>query len=194
MPGQRRWRRREAVIGGVTLAAGVAAPRALARPSTAFALPGDDAAILGRLLDIEQALAVAYEAAAASDVVDAEVQPALELFADQEREHAEALASALADLGRTPPGPPRSDEIDGVEELDSQSVMLEFFVAREREAIALYGEAATLLAAPDLLKTGAQIVGNETQHLVVLRQQLGEEPVSDVFPSGTLGGSTAGAG
>ena len=180
-------------MGGMALAASVAAPRALAQ-STAPALPDADAAILGRLLEIEQALAVAYEAAAASDIVDAEVEPALELFADQEREHAETLASALADLGGTPPGPPRPDEVNGLEKLLSQSAMLEFFVAREREAIALYGEAATLLAVPDLLKTGAQIVGNEAQHLVVLRQQLGEEPVSEVFTSGTLGGSTRGAG
>jgi rubrerythrin len=176
------------------VAAAAAAPRALARQPSAPALPDEDVLVLERLLELERTLAVAYELAVARGVLDPEVQAAAELFAEQEREHAETLASALVDLGGPSPGPPQPDEIDGLSDLESQPAVLEFLAARERQAIALYGEAATRLTEPDLLRTGAQIVGNEAQHLVVLRQQLGEEPVPDVFPPGRAGEGSGPAG
>jgi rubrerythrin len=188
MPTQRRWRRRDAVTGGLIMAAtAVAAPRAAAWQATIPTLPGDDIPVLERLLRLELALAVAYESAAASDLLDSEVRPAAELFADQEREHAAVLMSALIDLDGKPPRPPTADEIDGLGRLDSQDALLEFLAGRESEAIALYAEAATLLEAPHLLKTGAQIVGNEAQHLAVLRQQLGKEAVPEAFAIGIAG-------
>ncbi len=185
MPPRRAWRRRDAVLGGLVAASAVAAgPRALAKAPSAPKLPADDILVLERALELEQTLAAAYGVAAGGELLDEEVREAAELFGDQEREHAEALVSALADLGGTAPPPPKPAEIEGLANLDSQAALLEFLAELEQEAIALYGEAATQLQAPDLLKTGAQIVGNEEQHLAVLRQQLGEEPVPSVFEDG----------
>jgi rubrerythrin len=180
MPSQRAWRRREAVLGGASafLAAG-AVP--LARPAGTVALVDGDVAVLERALEVERRLVVSYEFAAQGDLLDSEVQEATQLFAEQEREHAEALRSALIDFGVDPGPPPAAAEIQGLVEVDSQPALLEFLVALEREAIAIYEAAARDLAAPDLLRTGAQIACNEAQHLVVLRQQLGQNAVPEVF-------------
>jgi len=180
MPPQRAWRRRDAVLGGASafLAAG-AVP--LARAAGALALGAEEAPVLARALEVERRLVVSYEFASQGDLLESEVQAATLLFAQQEREHAEALRSALIDLGVDPGAPPAAVEIEGLPDLDSQPALLQFLIALEREAIAIYGEAATEIAAPDLLRTGAQIACNEAQHLVVLRQQLGEEAVPDVF-------------
>jgi rubrerythrin len=183
---RRAWRRRDAVLGGLVAASAVAAaPRWLARPPSALALPADDSVVLERGVELEQTLAIAYRSAAAGELLDEEVRQAAELFADQESEHADALAAALVDLGGTVPEPPGPDRIDGLGESDSQAALLELLAGLEREAIAFYGEAASRLRAPDLLTTCAQIVGSEAQHLTVLRQQLGEETVPPVFGLGT---------
>jgi rubrerythrin len=185
MAARRAWRRRDTVLGGLVAATTVAAgPRALAQPSSALALPAGDVLVLERALELEQTLAVAYESAAGGELLEPEVREAAELFVDQEREHADALTAALVDLGGTASAPPSPEEIEGLVGLGSQADLLEFLAGLERDAIALYGAAATELTAPDLLKTAAQIVGNEAQHLVVLHQQLGEEAVPAVFGVG----------
>jgi rubrerythrin len=180
MPRHGAWRRRDAVLGGASafLAAGTTR---LARPAGTLALADDDVPVLERALEVERRLVVSYEFAAQGDLLDSEVREATQLFAEQEREHAEALRSALIDLGVDPGPPPAAAEIEGLTDVDSQPAVLEFLVALEREAIAIYEAAAGELTAPDLLRTGAQIAANEAQHLVVLRQQLGEEAVPDVF-------------
>jgi hypothetical protein len=190
MAPERRWRRRDAVIGGVVIAATAATPGAARGQPSGESLRGEDAAVLERLLALERTLAVAYEFAVSSGVLEAEVEAAAELFAGHEREHAEALASALSEIGGTPRRAPEPEEIEGLTELESQPALLEFLADREREAIALYEEAAMRLTAPDLLTTGAQILGGEAQHLVVLRQQLGEEPMPDTFWAEAAGETT----
>jgi rubrerythrin len=185
MPRGRGWRRRDAVLGSALAATTLVAGSRLAQPVSAQALADGDVPVLQRALRLEQTLAVAYEFVAESGELEPEVQEAALLFAGQEREHAEALTSALLDLGGTPERPPEPDLIEGLVALTSQPAMLEFLVELERDAVAVYGGAAMELTAPDLLKTGAQIVCNEAQHLVVLRQQLGEEAVPAAFETGT---------
>jgi rubrerythrin len=178
-------RRRDAVLGGLTAAATIAAgPRALARQSSPPALPEGDLEIVERALKLEERLAASYAMAARGELLEEEVREAAELFAAQEREHADALRAALVDLGGAVPELPATSRIDDLGEIGSQRALLELLAGLEREAIAFYDEAATRLTAPDLLKTGAQIVGSEAQHLAVLRQQLGQEPVPVVFGAG----------
>jgi rubrerythrin len=187
------WTRRDAFRRGAILA-GAAGAMLSRLPPVALAgrppVPHDEAGVLERALEIERELVATYEEAATGDVLDEEVRVAVRLFAEQEGEHVEALTAALTDLGATPPSTPRrrAKGVDGIEGLDTQARLLEHAVRLEGEAIAIYNAAATRLATPDLLRTAAQISCNEAQHLVVLREQLGEQAVPGAFETGVTRG------
>lgn len=169
--------------------------RAALVAGAAFALTGatsagaqdedDDVATLERLIELEQRAAVAYRAMAdEGDLLDEEVRVAVEEFARQEDEHAEALIAALEDRGGAAPDPPRPDDVEGLDDLDSQEDALQLAIDLESALVRAYGDAAETFAAFELLKTCAQILGAEGQHLVVARQQLGDDPVPEAFETG----------
>lgn len=178
--------RREVVRAGISLsgAAALAAVPLLARAEGALAQGGDDAAIVVELLELEQRAGRAYQAISKRRLVEPELIRAIDLFADQEREHVAALSAALEDLGGSPPKPPRREEIEGLGDLESEKDALEFAIGLENELVRAYDDAAGRFARSDLLLLAAQIVCNQAQHLAVLRQQLGEEPIPDAFEEG----------
>jgi rubrerythrin len=173
---------RALALGGAALAAG--SVPALLRARGAFAKTRD-AAVLTELIELEQRAEVAYRSLAGTDLLDQEIREAADLFADQEHEHVEALTAALEDLGGRAPKEPPAGDVEGLSELDGQEDALRFLVDLENEAIAAFADAAAELRASDLLKTGAQIVANDAQHLAVLRQQLGEDPAPGAFEDGS---------
>jgi hypothetical protein len=172
--------RRDAIAAGLAAAVGATA---LGRGARALA-KGDDAARLRRLIEQQQALEVAYRELAAGDALDQEVARAAELFAGQERQHAEALVAAYEDLGEEPPAPPAPAEVEELGGVEAQEEGLELLLAMTNAAIARLNDGAVRFTAPDLVRTAAQIAGNEAQHVVVLRQQLGEDPVPEAFSTG----------
>ena len=179
---RRETARRAIALGGGTLAAG--AIPALIGASGAAAKGATETEVVEHLIDIAQSAEVAYRTAADGDLLDLEVAKAAELFAEQEREHASALIAALEDLGGERSKPPSASDVDGLDEPDTQSKMLEFLIDLENSAIEAYYEAAGEVLASDLIKTAAEIGSNEAQHLVVLRQQLGDDPVPEAFVTG----------
>lgn len=180
--------RRGAIRGGLTIGAGLAfaTPVAL-RARVTLAAAETDLELIHGAAELEQAAAIAYETIAGRDLLDGEVKRAATLFAQQEREHAAALVAALEDLGGSRPRPPKPGEIEGLAELGSQEDALGFAIKLENGLVATYREAAAKLESTALIRTAAQIIGNEAQHLVVLRQQLGEEAVPSAFEAGTSG-------
>lgn len=174
--------RRGMIIGGGAIAASTIP--LLLNVRHAFAQAEDDAAILEGAIELEQTAVVVYATAAESGLLDPEVEKAAKLFGDHEQEHADALIAALSELGGNAPEPPGAAEIDGLDGLASQDEVLNFAIEIENMAIVAYGDAATQLESAELIQTGAQIVANEAQHLTVLRQQLGENPVPEAFEIG----------
>lgn len=177
--------RRGAILGGGVLAA-TSIPLLL-NVRNAFAQSEGDAAILESAISLEQTAVVAYDTAAASGLLDPAVEDVAVLFRDQEQEHADALITALEDLGGMAPKPPKAEDVDGLGDVMSQADILTFAVELENMAIMAYSDAHGKLESPDLLTAGAQIMANEGQHLVVLRQGLGATPaesVPDAFETG----------
>ncbi len=177
--------RRGAMLGGGVLAA--ASIPLLLNVRNAFAQTDDDAAILEAAIGLEQTAVVAYATAVASGLLDPAVEDVATLFRDQEQEHADALIAALEDLGGTAPKPPKAEDVEGLGDVKSQADILTFAVELENMAIMAYSDAHGKLQSPDLLTAGAQIMSNEGQHLVVLRQGLGATPaasVPDAFETG----------
>jgi rubrerythrin len=183
--------RRGLVAGGAIVAASTIP--LLLRVRNAFAQASSDQQILEGAVGLEQTAVFAYDTAAASGALQKPVADVAKLFRDQEQEHADGLTAALEDLGGTPPEPPTDPaavEVGGtaLSDLRNQTDILRFAVELENSAVMAYIDAHRKLKSPDLLKTGAQIMSNEGQHLVVLRQALGASPAQSVpaaFEAGT---------
>jgi rubrerythrin len=157
---------------------------ALIGPGRAFAQAEGDAAILQAAIGLEQTAVTAYETAVAGGLLDREVMGFMRVVARHEQEHADALIAALEDLGGNAPEPLEPEDIDGLGEIRSQDDVLNFALELETMAVAQYYDAQQKLQDPRLLQTGAGIMASEGQHLVVLRQALGLEPVPNAFETG----------
>jgi rubrerythrin len=145
-----------------------------------------DLAILATALALEQAAAFAYQTAAGSAQLDARTRRFAERFAAHEQAHADALTAALQARGGNPPiAPESSSEISGLDEAAlTRRGLLEFIMGMERTALAGYYDAQIKLTDPDLLRTLAQIMANEGQHLAMLRQSAHQDPVPTAFVTG----------
>jgi rubrerythrin len=174
--------RRGIVVGGAVLAA-TSIP-VLLRVRTAFAQAEGDAGILHSAIGIEQTAVVAYDAMAKSGLLDPRIEKVTQLFRDQEQEHADGLITALEELEGEAPPEPRPEDIEGLGDIKSQTDILNFAVELENMAVAAYYDAHGRLEGSRLLQTAAQIMANEGQHLVVLRQALRKNPVPDAFERG----------
>jgi hypothetical protein len=169
--------RRDLARRGLLAGAALAAPAALG-VSSAFGQEGEDTSdtdseILIGLIGYEEQAAVAYAAALASGTVGGLTGP-LTKFRDQEREHVRLLTAALAKIGGKPKPAPRTSDVPGLTQPQTREEYLHFLVGSEK-----------LLGAAELLTLVAQISGNVGQHLVVLRQALGADPLPSALPSGS---------
>jgi rubrerythrin len=167
------------------LLAAAAAP-ALIRTPAALAKGTDQAAVLESAVRLEQEATFAYAAIAESEGAG-ELAPIARLFAEQEQEHADALVRALRDRGTSaPPKPTDEADVPGLARALAGDMreLTAFAAGLETRALAAYYDAHARLEAPELLSTVASIMGNEAQHLVVLRQALGSTPVTEAFVTG----------
>lgn len=180
--------RRDALRRGVVLGGGVVAAAgvpALLKARNAFAQAEGDAAILESAVALEQTAVVAYETAAKSGLLDPPLEKVAKRFQRQEQEHADGLTTALEGLGGEVRPKPKPEEIEGLGDVKSQQDVLRFAIELENMAVAAYYDAQAKLEDPKLLETTAQIMGNEGQHLVVLRKAAGEkELVPEAFEKG----------
>jgi rubrerythrin len=192
--------RRDAVRRGLIGAGAVISASAipsLLRIGTAFANSDDDASILESAIEIEQTAVIAYATGYDSGLLEKPVGDLARLFGNQEQEHADALSRALRQLGGTVPKPPAAADVKGLGTIRNQTDFLTLAIELENMAVIGYVEAHRKLQSPDLLRTGTQIMSNEGQHLVVLRQALGAGPaasVPDAFEAGIAPPPKPGAG
>ena len=98
------------------------------------------------------------------------------------------LAKAQADLGGETPPPPKPAEIEGLDDADDQEGALRLAVDLENALLRAYLDVVEAADSPALLKTVTEISMNAAQHLVVLRQQLGEPPLPEAFETGKPNG------
>jgi rubrerythrin len=179
--------RRGIALGGAAVAASSIPFLWSAR--NAFAQADGDAAILEAAVGLEQVAVFAYDAAAKSGKLGKATAVA-ELFRDQEQEHADGLITALESLGGMAPAKPMSvADIDkvlpGLGKANTAKKILEFAIELETAALAAYYDAHQKLRDGALLQTGASIMANEGQHLVVLRTAAGKPAVPNALETGT---------
>jgi rubrerythrin len=177
--------RRGLFAGGAALSA--AAVPGLLTAGRAFAQEAEtsigDSGIVEGAVNLEQTAVLVYETGAQSGFLGP-AESTAKLFAGQEQQHADVVIKMLRNLGGTVPAPPLPQDVPGLSEVKTRAAFLDFVLRLENEAIATYADAIQNLQDPVLMKPMAQIMANEGQHLVVLRQALGADPVPSATPTG----------
>ena len=177
----------------------VAAP--LLKPAAALAAPIGDTAVLVFALQAEQLIVYAYELAAASRVISPRVEPVVNQFLGQEREHADALAVNIERLSGPLPTPPanlaafeaglRALQVDrSTTSLHNERDHLRFLVMVEIALARAYHFAIEQLSDDKLIQTSAQIMANEGQHATILRELIAPGDVKRAVPSASVGSGT----
>jgi len=174
------------VGSGVVSAAALAtlvtgsAPRALAK--NVGVDKSRDAAILNAALAAEFQAIAAYQVGADSGLLKGDVLKLAVQFQGQHRAHADALSSAVDNLG-TRPAKPKTHYGFPVEKLKTGEDVLRFAAGLEKGAVSAYLSSVPSFANNDFSKVAASILGDEAMHWAVLLQVLGENPAPDAFVS-----------
>jgi len=139
-----------------------------------------DRDVVERLLRVELRAVEIYEEITGSGKLRGRAAEAADLFLVHERRHVAALKEALAAMKAPVPRPPAPRPGgDG-----TAREMIRAALDHELHCIRAYRSAQATLKAPALLGSAAGVMANEAQHLAVLRQLLGEQPVPVAFVTG----------
>lgn len=138
-----------------------------------------DVELLNGLLDLELMAVAAYKAGAAHLGGDALQRG--KVLLEQEQEHADGLTAAIRDAGGTPN---RAKSAYEFPRWRSERDVLRFAVDLENTAIAAYIDALPKLTAGDLRSTVASILTVEGEHVAVLLDALGRDPLPTAFVAG----------
>jgi hypothetical protein len=179
--------RRGLGLGGVAIAA--ATIPLLWSVRTAFADAVGDAPVMQSAINLERVTVLAYDTVIDGGAASPSLVSVLRRFRAQEQEHADALTTALTSLGGTPPPPPHGvADVDkivrGLSAVRTQADVVSFLIELETAAVAAYFDAQSKFGEAKLLQTGASIMANEGQHLVVLRKRAGQNPLPNAFETG----------
>jgi rubrerythrin len=175
-----------ALAGAAPVALAGAAPLALAARARA-ADPDRERAIraVRSAVSGEQATAVAFEAIANSDVLEEEHVETMRVLLDHAKAHVAALEDLFeAQTGEDAPLAPTRTTIDGLDDLRDERDALALALRLEQEAIAAYLDAVRLYRNPGMIRLIAGAMGTDAQHLVMLRELLGQRPVPEPFERG----------
>ncbi|MGI8846109.1 MAG: ferritin-like domain-containing protein [Thermoleophilaceae bacterium] len=145
-----------------------------------------DDEILTSSIALEQLAAFSYEQIATRGSLAGGNDVAAS-FARQEHEHADALATVLAQRGGGVPAPPRRlKDVPGLQRAiaGGPRTSAAFALEIEQAAVTAYYAAQGKIEHHELLRTTASIMASEAQHLVVLRSALHRDPAPDPFVTG----------
>lgn len=179
--------RRGFALGGAAIAA--SSVPLLLSVRAAFAQATGDAAVLQRAINLEQITVIAYDKALAGGLLSPSMLRIVRRLRDHEQEHADVLTTALTDLGGMPPSAAKGvadvdKVVKGLGDVKTQPDVVNFAIELETAAVAAYHEAHATLIETRLLQTAAAIMGSEGQHLVVLRNAVGKDPLPFAFATG----------
>jgi rubrerythrin len=179
--------RRGLGLGGAVVA-GSAIPLLLA-VRNAFAASDTDGTILEKAITLERVAVLAYDTIVGRALLADRLDRQMRLLRGHEQQHADVLTKALTDLGGTPPPAPAGVQdvdqvVKGLDDVRTQADVLNFAIELETAAVAAYYDAQAKLVEAKLLQTGASIMANEGQHLVVLRQAARRPPVPNALETG----------
>ena len=138
-----------------------------------------DIAILNGALNLENTAIAAYTAGAPF-LKGGVIKLARELLG-QEKDHADALSTAVTQLGGHPPRPKSAYDFPRVHD---QGQVLRLVDMIEHELVGAYLDALPRLSSPDLRAQVTSIVANEGEHVAVLLGAMGRPQAPSAFVTG----------
>ncbi|MGI8802590.1 MAG: ferritin-like domain-containing protein [Solirubrobacteraceae bacterium] len=149
----------------------------------------DQSAVVGAVR-LQQALAVAYTGMAARPAVGREVRALLTELADQERQHAAALLTLAEYLGDTPPPAPSFVEVEQalpkIRAVVDRPTALAVLDELERAEILGFYSDQQILGDVKLVQLVGAVMCSDSQHLVLVRQAAGLDPIPSPSETGNL--------
>jgi len=172
---------RRQLIGRGIGAAGVAAlPASLLAAGPALAQESDQTDALEPVVELEQAVELAYSLAEEGATLKPDTKRAFESYGRHAGDHATALAEALEQLDVEPPEASSDpSDYEALADFDAEAPeprLLQFMIGLEEELVAAYEELTPELEEEDLVRSGAQIGASHAQVLVALRLLAGAPP------------------
>jgi len=150
--------------------------------ASAHAEPDQDRELLRQALTDEQMLVVAYATALGRRGVPRRAQLVLGHIREQEIEHAQALLTALRERGDRAPAPPSPGAPDslvpGLSRARSPRALLNYLLELETVVAHRHAGRVQRLIDDALIRISASVLGNEAQHVAMLRELLGLDPLA----------------
>ena len=180
-----RLRRREVVAGAAVAAAG-ALTLGRAGPAAAQG-PADVGAVLAAVA-LQQALGVAYAAMATRAALGRDLRALLGQLADHERQHAAALLTLAEFLGGRPPPVPSLAQVEvalpRVRRAIDRPTALAVLDELERAEVLGFIADVKVLEDAKLIETVAAVGASDAQHLALVRQADGRDPIPAALETG----------
>jgi rubrerythrin len=139
-----------------------------------------DVRILNTAIAAEHEAVAAYQLGAESGLLQPEILKVAVTFQGHHKQHADALAKAVRDLGGKDVQA-KDDYSFPADKLKAQSDVLQFAAGLERGAVSAYAGAIPLFDNRELSAAAASILADEAMHWAVLRHALGLDPVPGAF-------------
>ena len=137
---------------------------------------GSDVDILNFALTLEYLEAKFYEEAKSRAKPSGELKRLVDLIADDEQQHVEALAATIKQLGGKPVVAPKFDF-----EYSDTSGFLKLAQTLEDTGVSAYNGAGPMIKSKEVLAAAGGIVQVEARHAAAIRLQNKEEPAPAAF-------------
>lgn len=137
----------------------------------------NDVDVLNYALTLEFFEAALYKIIAGSGKLQGKDLQYIQLFAQHEQAHVDAIIPTIQKLGGTPVQPPELN----VPDLPDRNAVLNLLEAVEQTGISAYQGAAGFIQNKDVLAAAASIMQVEARHTSLIRVLLGKMPVPDAF-------------
>jgi serine-rich repeat adhesion-like glycoprotein len=135
-----------------------------------------DVGILNFALTLEYLESSFYEEAKKRAKPSGELKKLVDLLAEDERQHVEALAASVKQLGGKPVAEPKFDF-----PYNDTASFLKLAQTFEDTGVSAYNGAAPSIESKDVLASAGAIVQVEARHAAAIRLQNGEEPSPEAF-------------
>jgi Ferritin-like domain len=142
----------------------------------AFAAGGGDVGILNFALTLEYLEAKFYEEAKMRAKASGDLKGLIELLADDERQHVDALKATIKQLGGKPVAEPKFDFA-----YSDTAGFLELAQTFEDTGVSAYNGAGPMIKSKEVLAAAGGIVQVEARHAAAIRLQNGAEPAPAAF-------------
>ncbi len=170
--------RSEVILKGA-LAAGAVYGVGMVGPFVKRALAmseGGDVGILNFALTLEYLESTFYEEAKKRVKPSGELKKLVDLLAEDEEQHVEALTATIKQLGGKPVAEPKFDFA-----YDDTAGFLKLAQTFEDTGVSAYNGAAPSIKSKDVLGSAGAIVQVEARHAAAIRLQNKQEPAPDAF-------------